>query len=92
MEQTTNDSSAACGQSLLTDGLASTPKFLGRPIFDEKTQTYVFADGSGRVPEEMRQDMLDAAEMRVRMENGEWSGNGMFVLGTLFAWKDRLGL
>jgi hypothetical protein len=53
---------------------------------------WTFSDGSGAVPEEMRQDMLDATEMRVKMKDGEWSGNGVFVLGTLFAWKDRLGL
>lgn len=66
--------------------------FLGREHFDPNTRMWTFSDGSGAVPEEMRHDMIDATEMRVRMKNGEWSGNGAFVLGTLFAWKDRLGL
>ncbi len=59
-------------------------KFLGR-TFDPSTMTYVFADGSGRVPEEMRHDMLNALELRNSM-----GGNGLAVLGTLFDWKDRL--
>jgi hypothetical protein len=68
------------------------PKFLGRLIFDDKTQTYAFRDGSGRVPEEMRQDLMNAALMRATLPDGQLGGNGMFVLGELFAWKKRLGL
>ena len=74
------------------DRRVSHQAFLGREHFDSNTRMWTFSDGSGAVPEEMRQDMLGATEMRVRMNNGEWSGNGAFVLGTLFAWKDRLGL
>ena len=74
------------------DRSVSHQTFLGREHFDPNTRMWTFIDGSGAVPEEMRQDMLDATEMRVRMKDGEWSGNGAFVLGTLFAWKDRLGL
>ena len=74
------------------DRRVSHQTFLGREHFDSNTRMWTFSDGSGAVPEEMRQDMLDATEMRVKMKDGEWSGNGVFVLGTLFAWKDRLGL
>lgn len=72
-------------QGPLDRGVSRRPLFLWRTVFDENTQTYCFADGSGRVPEEMRQDMLNACEMRSPL-----GGNGLFVLGTLFAWKDRL--
>ena len=62
-----------------------TPLFLGRTEFDEKTMTYSFSDGSGKVPEEMRQDLELAA-----MQRTSAGGNGLSVLTCLFAWKDRL--
>ena len=65
------------------DGLDSR-KFLGR-TFDHDTMTYVFSDGSGRVPEEMRQDVINAT-----YERNCFGRNGLHVLATLFAWKDRL--
>ena len=62
-----------------------TPLFLGRTEFDVNTMTYHFSDGSGKVPEEMRQDLESAA-----MQRTSAGANGLFVLGCLFAWKDRL--
>lgn len=37
-------------------------RFLGRQVFDENTQTWTFADGSGRVPDELRQQMILLSE------------------------------
>lgn len=59
--------------------------FLNRTIFDPNTMTWHFPDGSGVVPEEMRQDMLNAVEMKTVAGH-----NGVFILATLFSWKDRL--
>lgn len=42
--------------------------------------------------EEMKYDMYIAASQRVEMSDGSLSGTGLFVLSTLWAWKDRLGL
>ncbi len=61
-------------------------EFLNRPIYDPNTMTYRFKDGSGVVPEEMHQDMLLAQQKRTRA-----GGNGVYVLDTLWKWKDRLG-
>lgn len=61
-----------------------TQKFLGR-TFDPKTHTYSFEDGTGTVPEEMRQDLFEAIEQRNAI-----CANGLAVLATLFAWKQRL--
>jgi len=67
-------------------------KFLGRPL-DINTMTYQFADGSGGIlPEEMRQDVLNATEERVKLADGSWSGNGLFVLSTIWKWKKSLGI
>ena len=63
------------------------PRFLGRPIFDANTSTYVYADGSGRVPVEMKKDLELAFEQRTHL-----GCNGVAYLGTLFWWKDRLKL
>jgi hypothetical protein len=60
-------------------------RFLNRPVFDERTKTWVYEDGSGRIPEEMRQDLLLAQQKQTRL-----GSNGIFVLSTLFSWKDRL--
>jgi hypothetical protein len=59
--------------------------FLNRPIFDEKTLTWKFSDGSGVIPEEMRQDLLLAQEKKSNAGT-----NGVYVLATLWAWKERL--
>lgn len=59
-------------------------QFLGRR-YCEKTHTWIFADGSGRIPDEMRQDVIDAT-----YERGPIGCNGPAVLSTLFSWKDRL--
>lgn len=59
--------------------------FLGREHFNPKTLQWTFRDGSGAVPEEMRQDMYDACDIKNGIEF-----NGASVLETLFAWKDRL--
>lgn len=59
--------------------------FLGREIFDEKTRTYRFRDGTGIIPEEMEIDVMMACDKRNAM-----GFNGIYVLGTLFAWKDRI--
>lgn len=55
--------------------------FLGRTYYDEKTAMYSFADGSGKVPAEMKCDLAAALD-------SEFSG--VSYLGTLFTWKDRL--
>lgn len=62
-----------------------TTPFLGRTVYDPMTRTYSFKDGTGVVPEEMRQEVLAACE-----DKNVMGGNGVPVLGTLFAWKDRL--
>ena len=61
------------------------PAFLGREYFDCNTRMWVFRDGTGAVPEEMRQDLYNACEDRNPM-----GCNGLSVLSTLFAWKRRL--
>jgi hypothetical protein len=76
----------------MAESIIHQQKFLGLPIFDDKTQTYAFRDGSGRVPEEMRQDLMNATLMRATFPDGQLGGNGISVLGELFAWKKRLGL
>ena len=62
-------------------------KFLGRTL-DPRTMTYSFSDGSGGppLPEEMRQDVLCAAEKTF----GSGYGNAPFVLGAIERWKKRL--
>jgi len=60
--------------------------FLNR-TYDPTTMTYSFVDGSSTVPEEMRQDMILASYMQTGA-----GGNGIFVLATLFSWKERLGI
>jgi len=67
-------------------------KFLGRTL-DEKTMTYSYDDGSGgKLPEEMRQEVIDASTQRVKLKDGTCGGNGIFVLGKIWEWKERLGL
>lgn len=67
-------------------------KFLGRTL-DVKTMTYSFADGSGGIlPIEMKYDVEAAVHQRVQLSNGMLSGNAVFVLGTIFEWKKRLGI
>lgn len=68
-----------------------TGTFLGRTL-NVNTMTYSFQDGSSHVPVEMRQELVEAMEQRVQFTDGTWSGNGLFVLGTLFSWKRRIGL
>lgn len=60
-------------------------KFLGRSCFDERTMTYLFADGTGAIPVEMQYDLFAAAENR-----NELGGNAIPVLSTLFSWQKRL--
>lgn len=71
--------------------LSEAPKFLGRTL-DVKTMTYSFGDGSRPLPAEMKYDVEAAVDQRVQLATGMWSGNGPFVLGTLFSWKHRLGI
>lgn len=60
-------------------------RFLGR-IYDEKTMTWIYPDGSGgALPEECRQEMLCKMEDRSK-------GQGIRVLAVLWAWKERLGI
>lgn len=67
-------------------------EFLGRTL-DEKTMTYSYADGSGgKLPEEMRQDVTQAASQYVKFKDGTYGGNGIFVLGKIWEWKKRLGI
>ena len=66
-------------------------KFLGRTL-DVKTMTYSFEDGSSPLPLEMKHDVESALVQRVQLADGTWSGNGLFVIGTLFLWKRRLGV
>ena len=78
------------GQSRLSVGLGT--KFLGRTL-DEKTMTYSYPDGSGgKLPEEMRQDVIEASHLRVKFNDGTYGGNGIFVLSTIWKWKKRLGI
>ena len=67
--------------------LINNQPFLGREHFDERTMMYSFKDGSGAVPEEMRQDLFDAIEDKDAVGH-----NGLSVLAVLFAWKQRLSL
>lgn len=61
--------------------------FLGRNFFNENTMTWEHIDGSvGRLPDEMRIDVECATERRI----GEIGGNSIFILGTIFMWKERL--
>lgn len=57
-------------------------KFLGRH-YDVNTDTWVFSDGSGRVPNEMRIEMLGAL-------NGPFGG--LVALAIRWEWEDRLKL
>ena len=59
--------------------------FLARTVFDSNTRTWKFRNGSGAVPDEMHQDLMNACE-----DINEFGGNGLPVLGTLFDWKRRL--
>lgn len=60
-------------------------KVLGRSIYDSRTDTWSFVDGSGVIPDEMRFDLELALEKRDKL-----GCNGVAVLGTLFEYKDRL--
>jgi hypothetical protein len=67
-------------------------KFLGRTL-DEKTMTYSYPGSTERpLPEEMRQDVINASEQYVRFKDGTYGGNGIFVLGKIWEWKKRLGI
>lgn len=66
-------------------------KFLNR-IFDPRTQTYSLEDGSFTVPIEMKYDMEMALYQYIQFKDGTYGGNGIFVLGTLWEWKKRLGI
>jgi len=67
-------------------------QFLGRK-FNPNTMTYSHSDGSGgALPEEMRQDMINAAEQRIVFKDGTTGGNGLFVLYEMWKWKDKLGI
>ena len=67
-------------------------KFLGRTL-DEKTMTYSYHDGSGgKLPEEMRQEVMAAAMQRIEFKDGTHSGNGIFILGKIWKWEKRLGI
>ena len=59
--------------------------FLNRKIYDSNTRTWRFEDGSGVVPDEMRIDMECKSEMKTPA-----GGNGIFILGCLWGWKQRL--
>lgn len=63
----------------------NSPAFLGREHFDEKTLMWTFRDGTGAIPDEMRQELFEACEDRNAL-----GGNGIPVLCTLFEWKRRL--
>ena len=62
-----------------------TSQFLGRRVWDHKTRMWTFLDGSGGVPDEMRQDVLSACDDKNAM-----GGNAIPVFYTLFSWKGRL--
>lgn len=66
--------------------------FLNRTEYSANNDTYSFKDGSGTVPGEMKHDMHISVSQRVEMPDGRLSGNGLFVLNTLFSWKERLGM
>jgi uncharacterized protein YdeI (BOF family) len=62
------------------------PIFLGRTEFDVNTQMYTFKDGSGALPVEMQQDVIEVATC--------WPyrlGQCMAVFGEIWTWKKRLG-
>ena len=65
-------------------------KFLGRTL-DERTMTYSYSDGSGgKLPEEMRNDVLDT--LAVRRADGFSHGSTACALVVMWNWKKRLGL
>ena len=67
-------------------------KFLGRTL-DINTMTYSFQDGSGgKLPVEMQQDVMNATHRHIKFKDGTKGGNGLCVLGTIWEWKNRLGL
>lgn len=67
-------------------------KFLGRTL-DERTMTYSYPDESGgKLPEEMRQDTMNASEQHIKFKDGTYGGNGIIVLGVIWAWKKRLSI
>lgn len=69
-----------------------TEKFLGRTL-DVKTMTYSFGDGSGgALPMEMKYDVDNARNTYALLGNGEWTGSALFVFGTIWSWKKRLGI
>ena len=66
----------------------SMEKFLGRKL-NTNTMMWEYSDGSGYpCPEEMRQEVLLATEKRHKTLDGY--RNGVEVLGTLFAWQERM--
>lgn len=67
-------------------------RFLGR-IMDDSTHTWSYPDGSGgKLPDAMRYEVNLAEARRVKLKDGSWSGNGIFVIAKIAEWKERLGI
>lgn len=67
-------------------------KFLGR-IQDPQTMIWFYPDGSGgELTEGMRQEVMYAEARRVKLPDGTWSGNGLFVLAAIAEIKERAGI
>lgn len=61
-------------------------RFLGREYFDERTQMWMFKDGSGALPKEMEIDIRSKKTLYETMS----AGGGILLLMAIWDWKDRL--